>query len=70
MPEDRCVPINDGNFLLHLECIVRQVVGSVAHQEGRCSCHGGDGTDDPRLTQRESARRAFEMFERRRGGGR
>lgn len=33
---------------IHRECEIRQVVGSVGHQRGLCSCKGGPGTlDDP-----------------------
>lgn len=30
----------------HRECVLRSVMGSVAHMEGRCSCFGGDDPDD------------------------
>jgi len=48
-------------------CLLRQVVGSVAHQQGRCSCYGGDEGDDPALTRREAAAAAVAYFEREKG---
>lgn len=51
----------------HFECFVRQIFGSVAHQEKRCTCYGGTGTDDDdgELTRRGSALLAFAEFDRR-----
>lgn len=45
---------------LHAECAFRMVGGSVAHQQRRCSCYGGDGTP----TLREDARAAFDYYRR------
>jgi hypothetical protein len=55
---ERVMPINDGQDLLHRECMIRMVMGSVAHQEERCSCFGGTGEDDPDLSIRENAKAA------------
>lgn len=38
----------------HKECQFRQVAGGLAHHEGRCSCHGGDGAT-PGMTVRQEA---------------
>lgn len=38
----------------HKECQLMQVIGSLAHHEGRCRCHGGDGTM-PGMTVRQEA---------------
>jgi hypothetical protein len=46
----------------HRECMLRSIVGSVAHQTRRCSCYGGTEDDPPGLTKREAARKAFELF--------
>jgi hypothetical protein len=47
--------------LLHRECNLRMIIGSVAHQEKRCACYGGTGSDqDDGLTRREGARAAIE----------
>jgi hypothetical protein len=44
----------------HRECFLRTMVGSVAHQEGRCSCFGGKDEDEdpPGMSKREAARAA------------
>lgn len=42
----------------HRGCFTRTIVGSVAHQLGRCSCYGGDGEDSPGISKRESAKMA------------
>jgi len=61
-PGDLAVPINDGTTLVHRECMLRTVLGSVAHQKHRCSCYGGDEGDDPALTPRENARSAVAFW--------
>ncbi|MGE5611047.1 MAG: hypothetical protein ACM359_17485 [Bacillota bacterium] len=48
----------------HLACFIRQLVGSVAHQQRQCSCYGGSGEDDPALTRRQAAQAAFEEYMR------
>jgi len=45
--------------LWHRECLMRNVWGSVAHQRKECSCHGGEGEDNPTLTKREAAKAAL-----------
>lgn len=52
---------------VHLECHMRQTLGSVAHQEERCHCFvPGSKEDDPAgLTKREAAKLAVEVFRRR-----
>jgi hypothetical protein len=42
----------------HRECFIRSIVGSVAHQDGVCSCNGGTGEDEEGVTVREAARAA------------
>jgi hypothetical protein len=49
--------------VLHLECLLRQAVGSVAHQRGTCSCYGGAEEDPPGMTLRQAARAAVENYE-------
>lgn len=66
LPEES-VEINNRTVLAHRDCLLRQVVGSVAHQQGRCSCYGGDEGDDPALTRREAAAAAVAYFEREKG---
>lgn len=52
------------NFLqaMHVECGLRSIVGSVAHQERRCACFGGAEEDNPNLTKRENAQAAMKCF--------
>lgn len=56
--------LHDG-AVLHRECNLRGVIGSVAHQQKRCSCFGGDDEEDG-MTRREGARAALDYFEGRR----
>jgi hypothetical protein len=47
----------------HIECHLRQLFGSVAHIEHRCSCYGGgEETDPPGLTRRQAALAATDLF--------
>lgn len=43
----------------HVECFMRQIIGSIEHQEKRCSCEGGavvpGALPEPSLTRREEA---------------
>ncbi len=47
---------------LHHECLFRNVGGSVAHVEKRCSCFvpGSNEGDPPGMTKRQAARAALE----------
>ena len=40
---------------LHRECAIRSIVGSLGHQLGMCSCHGGTFEDPQELTKRQAA---------------
>jgi hypothetical protein len=62
---EKVIPINDGRDQVHQECMMRQVVGSVGHQNGTCHCHGGNQEDPPGLTKREAAREAFALWKSR-----
>lgn len=55
----------DGTVIRHAhrECSLRSVVGSLAHLERRCRCHGGS-TETPGLTKREEAVRVWEWVKR------
>lgn len=50
---------------VHKECQFRQVAGGLAHHEGRCHCHGGEGTGTPGMTLRQEA---LEVWRRMRAG--
>jgi|SRR5215831_7111760 len=55
------MPVFDvGERPVHVECLIRMTVGSVGHQRGTCSCHGGTEEDPPGLTRREAARAAMD----------
>lgn len=57
--------INYGGQIMHYECGMRGVVGSVGHLMGKCSCFGGDEEDPPGMTVREAAQAACILWERR-----
>lgn len=53
---------NDAD-LVHVACLIRSVIGSVAHQQRRCSCFGGNDRHRPNdTTFRESAIAAWKYF--------
>jgi len=69
-PEALCIePVaigGDGSYVVeHRECHLRQIIGSVAHVQKRCSCfvNGAEETDPPELTRRQAARLAVELWE-------
>jgi hypothetical protein len=39
----------------HKECLLRNVMGPLAHLEKRCRCYGGTDHDTPGLTKRQEA---------------
>lgn len=47
--------LTDCRRILHFACQVRMIAGSLAHQQGRCSCYGGVDEDPPGLTLRQGA---------------
>lgn len=51
-------------IVFHIECHMVQIVGSVGHQLGKCSCFVKDGTaweDPPGMTRRQAAKEASDM---------
>jgi hypothetical protein len=46
----------------HIECYIRLTVGSLAHQQRKCSCYGGTEHDPPGMTLRQAAIAAFEYW--------
>lgn len=50
------------NFVAHLECEFRHVVGSVGHQMKHCTCFGGTEDDPPGMTKREAAKAAWDFY--------
>jgi hypothetical protein len=53
----------------HFECHFRMIVGSVAHQQGRCSCFGGTKHEPPGVTLRQSAVAAYRYWKVTNDGG-
>lgn len=49
--------------LIHRECMLRKVFGSVSHQLGKCSCHGGSEEDPEGMTRREAAKASVHTYE-------
>jgi hypothetical protein len=43
----------------HQACALRQIVGSVAHQQGRCPCVGGTAGEDDTMSVRQAAEAAL-----------
>lgn len=48
-----------GTAQMHLECVVRSILGSVGHQKQACACYGGTEDDPPGLSTREAAKAAY-----------
>lgn len=64
MPDDGIfIPSTSGPRLFHRVCFLRQVVGSVGHQQKKCTCYGGIEGDPPGLTRLEAAQAAVDFFE-------
>lgn len=55
---------------VHYECFIRQIIGSVGHQQKRCSCFGGHTEDPIGVSRHEAARLAVALWEATHGGGR
>lgn len=49
-----------GAIPFHHECTIRSVIGSLGHQQKKCSCHGGTEEDPEGMTRREAAIAAAE----------
>jgi hypothetical protein len=66
---ERCWRFANGP-LAHRVCALRQVIGSVAHLERRCSCYvpGADEGDPEGLTRREAAGAAVTAWMRQEEG--
>jgi len=53
---------NPDSAPFHHECFIRMIVGSAAHQQGTCSCRGGEDHDPPELSIRDAAKLAYLAF--------
>jgi hypothetical protein len=47
---------------VHIECHVREIVGSVGHLSKRCSCYGGNEDDPEGMSKREAAIEAYKLW--------
>ena len=64
LPEEDGI-IGENGGCEHIECFIRSIVGSVAHQEHRCPCYGGSEDHyENGMTKRAAARAAFENWQR------
>ena len=70
----RVVPESKDDFTVvaryqpyHHECMLRQVIGSCAHIEGRCSCVTGAEEPESGLSKREEAKKAFLLWSHKMG---
>jgi hypothetical protein len=54
-----------GSQPFHRACFLRGIVGSVAHQQFRCSCFvkGSTAEDEPGLTRRQAAEAAADFYD-------
>lgn len=59
-------PYEPKELAYHRACFMRSTIGSVAHQQRRCSCFvpGSTEEDDPTLTRRQAAEAALAYFDR------
>lgn len=56
--------LHGAQLVRHRECEMRAVIGSVAHQTGKCSCFGGIEPEE-KGTRREAAKAAVALFKER-----
>jgi hypothetical protein len=62
---DRGFVIRGSDKPQHYACFMRSVVGSVGHQNEKCTCHGGDEDDPPGMSTRQAAEAAVKLYEQR-----
>jgi hypothetical protein len=61
LPGEKRVPVNFDD-VLHRECHIRMLVGSVGHLMKTCSCYGGNEEDPPDMTKHEAAHAATFLY--------
>lgn len=66
LPEEPRMPFNGGLVVMHRNCGLRGILGSLAHVQGRCSCYvpGSTAGDPEGLTLRQAAEAAVEEWKR------
>jgi|HubBroStandDraft_1064217.scaffolds.fasta_scaffold32770_4 hypothetical protein len=59
------MPFNNDTILMHYECGLRGIIGSVAHLQRRCSCYvpGSEEGDPPGMSKREAAKAAVKLWD-------
>lgn len=67
MPYMRDAHLKPERAPAHIECFLRSIIGSVAHQQHRCSCYGGTEDDSDARSYREQAREAMAWLMEHRG---
>lgn len=55
--------IDPGGRVIHYECHMRGVIGSVGHQMQRCHCFGGSEEVPPGMTRRQAAIAAAALWQ-------
>jgi hypothetical protein len=63
----QAMPYGDVVRHVHKECMLRIMVGPLAHHERRCHCFGGEGNDTPGMTRRQEAIAVWNWFHTRSG---
>jgi hypothetical protein len=63
---DSIMGFNSGQVVMHRNCGMRGILGSLAHVQGRCSCFvpGSTANDPPELTVRQAADAAVAEWKR------
>lgn len=56
--------IDHADQILHYECSMRMILGSVGHIRKRCSCYGGTEEDPAGMTRRQAAKESVREWER------
>lgn len=66
LEDEARMPFNGGTVLMHRNCGLRGIIGSLAHLQGRCSCYipGSTAGDPEGLTVRQAAEAAIEEWRR------
>ena len=61
---DSGVWLNNDTVPEHIECFMRSIIGSVAHQRRQCSCFGGNETEDmPGFSTHQAAIAAYNEYQ-------
>lgn len=66
LPGEPTMKFNCGKVVMHMDCGLRGVIGSVAHLSKTCSCfvNGSTENDPPGMTKRQAAEAAVKLWRR------